>query len=132
MKNRKIVRQINRVVRDMHEKYRLVSQLFFDDNDGREIMTIITDKDYPVPVCELYKTLLYNYLMDVKCNHYKALTQYDRYARELFCYLNKNDASCDYDSFLDNFGFMRRFGYEAFFEVVFLKSSLFRNIYKHD
>lgn len=29
MKNRKIVRQINRVVRDMHEKYEIISKAFF-------------------------------------------------------------------------------------------------------
>lgn len=28
MKNRKIVRQINRVVRDMHEKYETISKAF--------------------------------------------------------------------------------------------------------
>ena len=133
MKNGKIIRQINRVVRDMHEKYKVVSELFLNDNDdSHELMTTITDKDYSVSICELYKTLLYNYLMDVKANRWNALTQYERYARELLCYLNKNDTDCDYEPYLNNFGLIRRIGYEAFFEIVFLKSSLFRNIYKHN
>lgn len=138
MKNRKIVRQINRVVRDMHEKYEIISKAFFDDNvDGREFMTIITDKDYPVPVCELYKTLLYNYIMDAKRSpddrsRYTILTQYTRYVRELLRYLDSNDEKYDYASYMNNFGLIERVGYEAFFEVVFLKSSLFRNIYKHN
>lgn len=129
MKNRKIVRQINRVVRDMHEKYEIVSKAFFDDNvDGREFMTIITDKDYPVPVCELYKTLLYNYIMDAK----RCPDDRSRYVRELLRYLDSNDKKYDYTSYLNNFCLIERVGYEAFFEVVFIKSSLFRNIYKHD
>lgn len=130
MRNRKIIRQINRVVRDMHEKYEIVSELFTDSNDSFLFMSIITDKNHPV--CELYKTLLYNYLMDVRNTHDAAISQYNRYTRELLVYLNRNDTTRDYAPYMNDFGFIGRVGCEAFFEVVFLKSSLFHDNRKHD
>lgn len=126
MKNRKIIRQINRVVRDMHERYEIVSKLLTDSDGSFLFMSIITDKNYPV--CELYKTLLYNYLTDVTNTQTTAISQYIRYTRELLVYLNRNDTTHDYASYMNDFGYIWRAGYKAFFEVVFLKSSLYLNL----